>query len=146
MFLCFYPLSIMSMCVCVCFAGESRWTLAAAAAAAATVAPQAAMSAKELKAAMATFEDADDVEAGRALEREAADEQMEFDDNGIASTKVFVSEEDITNSGCAFCTCMVPLIPGFRKLLMSKHGDSYYIYYIDHHRLHSLSVKSTSML
>lgn len=50
---------------------------------------QAAMSAKELKAAMATFEDADDVEAGRALEREAADEQMEFDDNGGPSTKVF---------------------------------------------------------
>lgn len=53
----------------------------------AAAAPQPAMSAKELKAAMATFEDDDDVEAGKALEREAADEQMEFDDNG-ASTKV----------------------------------------------------------
>lgn len=46
-----------------------------------------AMSEKELRAAMASLEDADDVEAGRALEREAADEQLEFDDNG-ASNKV----------------------------------------------------------
>lgn len=45
------------------------------------------MSAKEVRAAMASLEDADDVEAGRALEREAADEQMEFDDTA-ASTKV----------------------------------------------------------
>lgn len=45
------------------------------------------MSEKELKAAMASLEDADDVEAGRALEREAADEQLEFDENG-ASSKV----------------------------------------------------------
>jgi len=40
------------------------------------------MSEKELRAAMASLEDADDVEAGRALEREAADEQLEFDENG----------------------------------------------------------------
>lgn len=49
--------------------------------------PSTAMSAKEVRAAMASLEDADDVEAGRALEREAADEQMEFDDNA-ASSKV----------------------------------------------------------
>lgn len=47
----------------------------------------AAISAKEVRAAMASLEDDDDVEAGKALEREAADEQMEFDENG-ASTKV----------------------------------------------------------
>lgn len=46
------------------------------------------MSEKELRAAMASLEDADDVEAGRALEREAADEQLEFDENGVAFSKV----------------------------------------------------------
>lgn len=39
------------------------------------------VSAKDVQAAMASLEDADDVAAGRALEKEAADEQLEFDDN-----------------------------------------------------------------
>ena len=37
---------------------------------------------------MASLEDVDDVEAGRALEKEAADEQLEFDDNGGVSNRV----------------------------------------------------------
>ena len=40
------------------------------------------MSEKELHAAMASLEDADGVEASRALEREAAYEHLELDENG----------------------------------------------------------------
>ena len=53
---------------------------------------QPAMTAKELRAAMASLEDVDDVEAGRALEKEAADEQLEFDDIGVSNR---VRAEDV---------------------------------------------------
>lgn len=82
-----------------------------------------AMSEKELRAAMASLEDADDVEAGRALEKEAADEQLEFDDNtgtgGGASTKVTegkgeegkgpTSKRETLHTP-SVCVCVYPLV------------------------------------
>ena len=60
---------------------------------------------------MASLEDVDDVEAGRALEKEAADEQLEFDDNGGVANRV-------RGGGGSFVVVLAALLGSWSSIVM----------------------------